>query len=60
MIFMLSVWLICCLGVIAMFSNIIETQRENLYKANRYISRLKVVAKMSGCNLEDVYDDREN
>jgi len=59
MIFILSVWLICCIGVIAMFSSIIKTQRENLYKSSMYIHRLKTVAKMSGCNLEDVYDDRE-
>ena len=60
MIFILSVWLLCCLAVIAMFNNIIKTQRENLFKAGMYINRLKTIAKMSGCDLSDVKDDRED
>ena len=59
MIVMLSIGLIYCLGIIVMFEGIIKTQRENLFKADMYIKRLKTVAKMSGCDLSDVKDDRE-
>ena len=38
----------------------INTQQENLFKSNSYINRLKTVAKLKGCNLSDVYDDRED
>jgi hypothetical protein len=31
---------------------------KNLNKANKYIERLKAVAKMRGVDLEDVFDDR--
>lgn len=59
MIFLLTVWLLMCLAVIAMFNSTIKTQRENLIKSDMYIRRLKAVATLSGCDLSDVKDDRE-
>ena len=38
----------------------LRTQREYIYKSNLYIRRLKVMAKVSGVDLEDVYDDRKD
>lgn len=36
----------------------LDDNYKNLNKANKYIERLKAVAKMRGVDLEDVYDDR--
>lgn len=59
MVFLMSIWLICCIAAIAMLNSTIKTQRENLFKSDMYIRRLKAVATLSGCDLSDVKDDRE-
>lgn len=58
MVFLLTVWLLMCLAVIVMLNSTIKTQRENLFKSDMYIRRLKAVATLSGCDLSDVRDDR--
>ena len=53
--------LIVILCVFIIYNNLIQYRkdRDYIFKTNRYIDRLTLVAKMSNCDLDDVFDERK-